>query len=124
MSIVVSDCLRQISNWAFGNKAINDFLSSPLYLAVVITIIICLILVLCYPAEEGAKTCKLIRVFVYTFMTILVCVYLHDSVYKYKLQDTDQAKQQNQLMETIGQGESHADGVEVKPVIIASTDFQ
>lgn len=83
-------------------------------MAVIIVLIFCLILIFSYPPKDG-KVSALFRVLFYAFVATLVCVYLHDSVIKFCLEDKSEKEERDRMMETVGKQEDNVGSIHVKP---------
>jgi hypothetical protein len=55
-------------------------LKSPFWLALLITVVLILIIIFVYPAKKSSSITKLIKLMLYMYVVILICLFVHDNV--------------------------------------------
>jgi type II secretory pathway component PulF len=98
----------------FGNS-----LKSPLWTAIIISIIIMLILLLFYPAKRGTGPAKHIKILIYVFISTVVILYIHDATIKSIVSDEYKNKA---VEETLGGLRQHINGGTSLAVALGGTD--
>jgi hypothetical protein len=86
----------------FGNS-----FKSPLWTAIIISVIVMLILLLFYPAKRGTGPAKHIKILIYVFIATAAIMYIHDSTIKTIISDEYKNKA---VEETLGGLRQHING--------------
>lgn len=98
MPIDLYGSLKKSSQWAFGSPLLNSILSSSIFVAGVIALIMVLLITVMYPAKKGTPFSIVAKMFVYMFFGTLLVIFLHDSVLKFMLEEERAAVESESFM--------------------------
>jgi hypothetical protein len=98
MPIDLYGSLKKTSQWAFGSPLLNNILSSNLFVALVISVIMILLIMIMYPAKSGTPFSIIAKMFIYMFFGTALIIFLHDSVLKYMIQEEGDADSDVNIM--------------------------
>lgn len=104
MPIDLYDSVKSCSNWVFGSDALNNILGSSLFVAILISLVIMLIVMICYPAKAGTSFGTVAKMGIYIFFATLTIVFLHDSVLKYMFEDNTTITSHDDFMRGVTKG--------------------
>lgn len=90
MPIDLCSSVNSVSQYAFGSSALNNILSSSIFVAIVIAIIMTLLIMILYPAKKGTPFFLVGKMFVYMFFISWLVIFLHDSVLRYTFDEDKQ----------------------------------
>lgn len=85
MAIDIEGSIDKVSNAAFSYSFFNKILSNPLFIGIAIALIFILLLMVYYPAKKGTSLLIPFKIFLYTFLSSFLIVFLHDSVIKHTI---------------------------------------
>ena len=101
MAIDLYSTLKNTSQWAFGSTILNGILSSSIFVAFVIAMIMVLLIMLMYPAKSGTSFSVVCKLFVYMFLGSLLVLFLHDGVLTYMLKEEYSNNSTDSLMQDV-----------------------
>ena len=87
MTIDLNSSISKVSHYAFGSSALNSILSSSIFVAGVISLIMIVIVMILYPAKKNTPFFLICKMFVYMFFISWVVIFLHDGVVRYTFND-------------------------------------
>ena len=124
MPIDLCSSVSSVSQYAFGSSFVNIILSSSIFVAVVIAIIMTLIIMILYPAKKGTPFFLVGKMFVYMFFISWLVIFLHDSVLRYTFDEEKQADSAHDFIENLSKrdcvyGSQHT---QVLPTPLSSND--
>jgi hypothetical protein len=85
MPIDISSSVNNISNQVFGTSIINKYLGSTICVGILITFILLMIIMIFYPAKENTPIKIIFKVGLYSFLSSLLILFLHDGIIKSNL---------------------------------------
>lgn len=85
MPIDFSSSVNNISNQVFGTSIINKYLGSTIFVGILITFILLMIIMVFYPAKENTPIKIIFKVGLYSFLSSLLILFLHDGIIKSNL---------------------------------------
>ncbi len=101
MAIDLYSTLKNTSQWAFGSAILNGILSSSIFVAFVIALIMVLLIMLMYPAKSGTSFSVVCKLFVYMFLGSLLVLFLHDGVLTYMIKEEYSNNNTDSLMQDV-----------------------
>lgn len=103
MPIEWSSATKKTHQWALGSPFLNKILSSSLFVAGVIALLMILLIMVMYPAKSGTSFTVVLKMFVYMFFGSLLVVFLHDGVIKYMMEEDKNEQQSLEFMQNMTQ---------------------
>lgn len=103
MPIDLYSSIDKTSQWAFGSPLLNNVLSSSLFVAIAIALLMCLLIMVMYPAKSGTPFSIVIKMFVYMMFGSLLIIFLHDGVLKYMFKEELDANEADDFMNNVNQ---------------------
>lgn len=108
MPIDLYGSIKKTSQWAFGSPFLNGVLSSTVVVAIMISLIMIFIIMIMYPAKSGTPFSIVAKMFVYMFFSTMLVVFLHDSVLKYMIEESNAARDANNFVATVTGGDENS----------------
>jgi hypothetical protein len=99
MPIDLYSSIKKTSQWAFGSPVLNGILGSSIFVSIAIALLMCLLIMIMYPAKSGTPFSIVAKMFVYMTFGSLLIIFLHDGVLKYMLEEEEEAKQAEYFMQ-------------------------
>lgn len=87
MPVDIGASTRKVCGTAFGSNFLRYVLLSPVYTSIIISVMLVIIVIVIYPAQRGASGYSLFKVFLYSTITSLLIIYMHNSILKHNLED-------------------------------------
>jgi hypothetical protein len=87
MPIDFNSSITQLSKKTFGNTFLSGLLGNTISISFVISLVIVLIIMIMYPAKSGTKFTIFAKMMIYIYFSVLLLVFLHDSIVKYKVKE-------------------------------------
>ena len=87
MPIDFNSSITQLSKKTFGNTFLSGLLGNTISISFVISLVIILIIMMMYPAKSGTKFTIFAKMMIYIYFSVLLLVFLHDSIVKYKVKE-------------------------------------
>ena len=97
MPIDFNETLKKTTQWAFGSPLLNSILGSGLFMAIVISLIMVIIVMLVYPAKNGAQFKPIAKMFIYMFIGTVFLMFLHDGILKHTIEEEISRKEIDNL---------------------------
>ncbi len=101
MAIDLYNTLRNTSQWAFGSSILNGILSSSIFVAFVIALLMVLLIMMMYPAKSGTSFSVVFKIFIYMFLSSLFVLFLHDGVLTYMIKEEHAKTNSDSLMQDV-----------------------
>jgi len=99
MPIDLCSSIKKTSQWAFGSPVLNGILSSSVFVAIVISLLMIILIMVMYPAKSGTPFSILMKMFIYMVFGTLLIVFLHDSVLKFTIVEELEGKEADAFMQ-------------------------
>jgi hypothetical protein len=99
MPIDFSSSVNNISNKVFGTSIINKYLSSVLFVAILITFILIIIIMLFYPVKENTPVKILFKVGLYSFLASALILFLHNGVVKSNMDNNNMNENNEKIIQ-------------------------
>lgn len=101
MGFELAGGFRSLCHHLFSSSFFNGLLSSSVYMALMITLIIAVILVIMYPCKPKTPVSTSLRVLLYVFIAVLSTLILHDGLVKNKYDIDHEDKQDMEIIKKI-----------------------
>lgn len=124
MPIDLCSSVNSVSHYAFGSSALNSILSSSIFVAVVIALIMMALIMILYPAKKGTPFFLVGKMFVYMFFISWLVIFLHDSVLRYTFDEDKQKDSSHDFIHHMTNNDPvYGNYTPVQPTI-AKTEYQ
>ena len=87
MPIDFNSNITSLSKKTFGNTFLSGLLGNTISISFVISLIIVLIIMIMYPAKAGTKFTIFAKMMIYIYFSVLLVLFLHDSIIKYRVKE-------------------------------------
>ena len=101
MAIDLYNTLRNTSQWAFGSAILNGILSSSIFVAFVVALLMVLLIMMMYPAKSGTSFSVVCKLFIYMFLGSLFVLFLHDGVLTYMIKEENNKTNADSLIQDV-----------------------
>lgn len=98
MPIDLNSSIGYISQIAFGSPFLNGILSNTLFVAVLIALITCLLIMFLYPAKKDTSISVVGKIFIWSILSSAFVVFLHDSVRRISYDEMRNNSSNNELI--------------------------
>lgn len=120
MPFELSDSLKNTFGMTFKSRGMNTIFSNKIYTAIIITIIIIILITVIYPCKKGTPFWILGKLGLYTFISSLAIIFIHDSVIHSNYQKNTSANENNEFISSLGSSGNPAfskDSIPIEPAI-------
>ena len=100
----------------FKSRGMNTIFSNKIYTAIIITIIIIILITVIYPCKKGTPFWILGKLGLYTFISSLAIIFIHDSVIHSNYQKDTTATENNKFISSLGSNSNPAFGGDSIPI--------
>jgi hypothetical protein len=101
MPIDISSSVNNISKQVFGTSIINKYLGSTIFVGIIITFILLLIIMIFYPAKENTSVKIIFKVGLYSFLSSLLILFLHDGIIKSNLSNDKISENNEKIIQNL-----------------------
>jgi hypothetical protein len=99
MPLDLGSTVKKTGSFVFGNKLLNKFLGSGLFLAGIIAITMILLVMIMYPAKSGSSFFIVFKMFLYMFGLSVILIFLHDSVLKFHIEEEKEQRDAEDILQ-------------------------